>query len=135
MRALLIAWVALLLALAGSHAAAQPTAGSETGSSAPAAIKPLLFAVEFRIGANWNPSLSPGQQAFMREHSANLRKLRDEGRIRFGARYGEVGLMVLEAASIDEARAWIEADPAVKAGTFRFEIQPLAIIYGGTLSR
>lgn len=135
MKTLLIAWAAMLLALVSLPAAAQSAAGSETAASAPAAAKPLLFAVEFRIGANWNTSLSPGQQAFMREHSANLKKLRDDGRIRFGARYGEVGLMVLEAASIEEARAWIEADPAVKSGTFRFEIQPLSIIYGGTLSR
>ena len=55
----------------------------------------------------------------MSEHSAKLKKLRDEGRIRIGARYGEVGLVVLGAASIDEARAWIDADPAIRGGTFR----------------
>lgn len=136
MKAMLIAWAWLLPALTCLPAAAQVTAGNDPAASAVATTaKPLLFAVEFRTGAHWNTSLPPGQQAFMREHSANLKKLRDDGRIRVGARYGEVGLMVLEAASIDEARAWIEADPAVKAGTFRFEIQPLAVIYGGTLSR
>jgi uncharacterized protein YciI len=64
-------------------------------------------------------SRTRGQQAFMSEHSAKLKKLRDEGRIRIGARYGEVCLIVLEAASIDEARAWIDADPAIRGGTFR----------------
>ncbi len=123
------------LLLFGVPPAAAQTPAAEASASAPAAAKPLLFAVEFRTGAHWNAALPPGQQAFMREHSANLKKLSDEGRIRVGARYGEVGLMVLEAASIDEARAWIEADPAVKAGTFRFDIHPLAVIYGGSVSR
>jgi uncharacterized protein YciI len=43
--------------------------------------------------------------------------------------------VVLEAATIDEARAWIEADPAMRAGTFRFEIHPFGVFYGGTVGR
>ena len=115
-----------------SAAFAQAAPASE--ASAPAAAK-NLFAVEIRTGPQWNAALPPGQQPLMREHSANLRKLRDEGRIRIGARYGEVGLVVLEAATIDEARAWIEADPAMRAGIFRFEIHPFGVFYGGAVGR
>ena len=114
--------------------AAFAQAAPASAASAPAAAK-NLFAVEIRTGPQWNAALPPGQQPLMREHSANLRKLRDEGRIRIGARYGEVGLVVLEAATIDEARAWIEADPTMRAGTFRFEIHPLGVFYGGTVGR
>jgi uncharacterized protein YciI len=64
-------------------------------------------------------SRTRGQQAFTREHSAKLKKLRDKGRIRIGARNGEVGLVVLEAASIVEARALIDTDPSIRSGTFR----------------
>jgi uncharacterized protein YciI len=127
----------LLASLAGSARAQQPTTAPAAASaplSAAATSKPL-FAVEFRTGPQWNAALPPGQQAFMREHSANLKRLRDEGRIRVGARYGEVGLIVLEAASLDEVRSWIDADPAVKAGTFRYELHPLAVFYGGSLGR
>ena len=109
-------------------------AAPASAASAPAAAK-NLFAVEIRTGPQWNAALAPGQQPLMREHSANLRKLRDEGRIRIGARYGEVGLVVLEAATIEEARAWMEADPAMRAGTFRFGIHPLGVFYGGTVGR
>jgi uncharacterized protein YciI len=94
-----------------------------------------LFAVEIRTGPQWVSALPPGQQPLMREHSANLRKLREEGRIRVGARYGEVGLIVIEAATIDEARAWMDADPAMRAGVFRYEIHPLGVIFPGTLAR
>ena len=112
----------------------RPSGGSPVHASAASPAK-SLFAVEIRTGPQWNAALPPGQQPLMREHSANLRKLRDEGRIRIGARYGEVGLVVLEAATIDEARAWIEADPAVRAGTFRFEIHPFSVFYAGAVGR
>lgn len=116
-------------------AAAASVAQADAPASVPAAAPKPLFAVEFRTGTAWNAALPPAQQPFMREHSANLKRLRDEGRIRIGARYGEVGLIVVEAASIDEARAWVEADPAVKAGTFRFEIHPFGVFYGGSVGR
>jgi uncharacterized protein YciI len=122
----------LALAFALSSAAFAQVAPASAAAAMPAKN---LFAVEIRTGPQWNAALPPGQQPLMREHSANLRKLRDEGRIRIGARYGEVGLVVLEAATIDEARAWIEADPAMRAGTFRFEIHPFGVFYGGTVGR
>ena len=127
-------WLLQTTLALGALCAATTSAAQSAASAAAAASKPL-FAVEFRTGPAWNPALPPGQQAYMREHSANLKKLRDEGRIRIGARYGEVGLVVLEAATIDEARAWIEADPAVKSGTFRFELHPFGVFYGGTVQR
>lgn len=118
-------------------AQAQPAAtASAPGPAASAAASALrLFAVEIRTGPQWNSALPPNQQPLMREHSANLRKLREEGRIRIGARYGEVGLIVVEAATIDEARAWMDADPAMRAGIFRYDIHPLGVIFPGTLSR
>jgi uncharacterized protein YciI len=127
-RFLLVAALAFGAVGAGAQASAPASAG------APVAGR-LLFAVEIRSGANWNAALPPNQQAFMREHSAHLRKLRDEGRIRIGARYGDVGLIVLEAATIDEARAWMQADPSMQAGTFRFEIHPFGVFYGGSVGR
>jgi uncharacterized protein YciI len=124
----------LFLAAALALGVGQAVAQASAPASAPAATKPL-FAVEIRTGPNWNAALPPNQQAFMREHSANLRKLRDEGRIRIGARYGEVGLVVFEAATIDEVRAWMQADPSIQAGTFRFEVYPFGVFYGGSVGR
>jgi len=131
----LIVSIAGLVLVAAAHA--QPAApASAPGPLASAAAPALrLFAVEIRTGPQWNSALPPNQQPWMREHSANLRKLREEGRLRVGARYGEVGLIVVEAATIDEARAWIDADPAMRAGVFRYEIHPLGVIFPGTLAR
>lgn len=121
----------LALALALPSAAFAQAAPADAASVPAAATN--LFAVEIRTGPQGNATLPPGEQPLMREHSANLRKLCDEGRIRIAARYGDVGLVVLEAATIEEARAWMEADPAMRAGTFRCEIHPFGVFYGGTV--
>lgn len=93
-----------------------------------------LFAVEIRTGAKWDTTRPPQEQAFFREHSQNLRRLRDAGHLVMGARYGEVGLVVLAAADAAAARTMMDADPSIEAGTFRYELHPFNVFYGGTLA-
>jgi hypothetical protein len=45
------------------------------------------------------------EQSWFREHSANLRRLREDGSLVLGARYADKGLVVLSAVSEDEAHA------------------------------
>ncbi|MEZ5465362.1 MAG: YciI family protein [Lysobacteraceae bacterium] len=92
-----------------------------------------LFAVEFTIGQAWDADKPAHEQAHFREHSANLKRLRESGALLLGARYGKKGLVVLSAASEAEARALIERDPAVQGGTFAFELHPFSVFYGGEL--
>ncbi|MES2956565.1 MAG: YciI family protein [Pseudomonadota bacterium] len=129
--------LALWIAFSAASTAAQssPVGASSAPQAATAAGSKSLFAVEIRTGPQWNAALPPNQQPMMREHSINLRRLRDEGRVRLGARYGEVGLIVLEASSLEEARAWMDADPAMRGGVFRYEIQPLTVIFSGAIAR
>ena len=91
------------------------------------------FAVRFTTGPNWDHARPFNEQQHAREHSANLGKLRREGKIIVGARFGEVGLIVLSAGTEDEARAMIEQDPAVKAGIFNYQLDAFAVFYGGEL--
>ncbi|RZU02632.1 YciI family protein [Rivibacter subsaxonicus] len=118
----------LLAALAGADAAAQP-------ASAPApASRPddrRLFAVEIRTGPAWDAAKPPGEQAHFREHSTNLRRLREQGSLLLGARYADKGLVVLAAASEQEARAMLEQDPAIQNRVFGYELHPFAVFYGG----
>ncbi len=90
---------------------------------------PPLFLVHFETGPNWNPDLPPPEQTGFGEHSANLGRLRGEGVIAFGARYGELGMIIVKADSEAEARALMEADPGVKAGIFRFRLDALRVFY------
>jgi uncharacterized protein YciI len=82
------------------------------------------FAATFRTGPAWDPAKPPQDQAAFAAHSQNLRALRNEGRLLLGGRYGELGLVVLRAANVEEARALVARDPSVKAGTFAVDVQP-----------
>jgi uncharacterized protein YciI len=107
----------LLLALTCAAAQAGPAAP-------PKAPVNDTFAATFRTGPAWDAAKAPQDQAAFAAHSQNLRALRSEGRLLLGGRYGELGLVVLRAANLDEARGLVERDPAVKAGTFAVDVQP-----------
>lgn len=109
-------------------------APSSTAQAAPAAGEVRLqFAVEIRVGPAWDPARPVAEQAHFADHSANLRRLREAGHLVLGARYGEVGLVVLAAPSAEAARAMMDADPAMRHGTFRYELHELRVFYSGTL--
>ena len=100
--------------------------------AAPADTKPsALFAVEFRIGRNWDKAKPAHEQEHFREHSTNLKRLRDGGRIVIGARYSDKGFLVLAAQSESDVRALIDADPAVQSNVFDYEVSAFAVFYGG----
>lgn len=88
-----------------------------------------LFVVHFETGAHWNEALQPAEQTDFREHSLNLNRLRQDGIILFGARYGDYGMIVIKANSIALAKAMIDDDPGVKSGIFNFKIEPLNVFY------
>jgi len=121
----------------GEVPAQVPSSGKPSASDAAASTdtrpEGKLFAVEFRTGPAWDASRPPQEQAYFREHSANLRKLREQGSLMLGARHGDKGLIVLAAESESAARAMIEQDPAVRNGTFRYELNEFLVFYGGTV--
>ncbi|MDR7333638.1 hypothetical protein [Roseateles asaccharophilus] len=119
------AW-ALLAAGLGLSARAQTPPAAE-----PAPLP--LFAVQVRTGPRWDAAKPPTEQAFFREHSAHLKKLRDAGHIVVGARYADVGLLVVAAAEEATVRALMDEDPSMKAETLRFDVHPFNVFYGGTL--
>jgi hypothetical protein len=87
------------------------------------------FVVLFHTGPAWDSSKPPNEQNGFREHSANLRRLRSAGQITMGARYSNVGLIVLEAANEAAARAEFEKDPTLAAKVFTLELHPMRFFY------
>lgn len=83
-----------------------------------------LFAVEITVGENWDAALPPSQQPFFSEHSANIRRLSEDGSLRMGGRYGDKGLLILRATDQAAAQAMLDADPSFAAGTFQYELYP-----------
>jgi uncharacterized protein YciI len=96
------------------------------GTTAAQALPAPLFVVHFETEPNWN---SPSDQPSFREHSANLNRLRKEGTIVFGARYGDLGMIFLKADTLDAAKALMQADPGVQSGIFSYRIAPLRVFY------
>ena len=87
------------------------------------------FIVHLETGPKWDPELPPGEQTQFREHSANMNRLRNDGTILFGARYGEYGLLILEAASLQSVAELLDQDPGVAAGIFKYRVEPISIFY------
>ena len=110
----------------GAIAQAQPT-------TSPSNETPL-FAVEITVGAKWDSGKPAHEQQFFREHSSNLKRLRDSGALIVGARYSDKGLVVLTAQDEEQARAMMDEDPSMKAQVFRYQIHPLSVFYGGVLN-
>ena len=119
-RAVTKTWIAILaLAVAAVATAAEITPTTP----------PPLFVVHFETGPSWNKSLAPSGQPGFREHSVNLNRLRKEGTIVFGARYGDLGMIFLKAETLEAAKSLLEADPGVRSGIFAYRIAPLRVFY------
>ncbi len=125
-RRLLISTIFILAAAVGVQAKAQaPATVSEVPEN--------LYAVEITIGSAWDQAKKPNEQAYFKEHSANLHRLREQGRIVMGARYGDKGLVIVNAASEQEAHALMQQDPAMQHKTFTYQLHAMNVFYPGTV--
>lgn len=108
--------------------AATTALAQEPSPSAPAG---RLFAVVFRTGPEWDAARPPGEQRHFKDHSANIARLKSEGRLVVGGRFGDMGLLLVRAATREEAQALVDRDPSVAAGVFKAEIHPWSTFAAG----
>jgi uncharacterized protein YciI len=134
-RTLRLAGATIVLAAALSTARAQSPVPAATPAPAASPAPARTFALVFRAGPAWDKSKSPGQQLHFADHSANIRRLREEGRLSLGGRFSDVGLLLVKAADEAEARSLVERDPSVKAGVFTAEVHPFATFAEGCVGR
>ena len=125
-RRTLAACAALPLAALGSAHAQTPSTETK-----PSAVPANLFAVEFRTGPKWDAAKEAHEQAHFREHSANLKRLRDSGALLLGARYSDKGFVVLAAETEAQARALVDVDPSVQNHVFAYALHPFHVFYAG----
>ena len=88
-----------------------------------------VFVVHFSTGPAWKEGVAPSAQNGFSEHSTNLQRLRKAGRIQFGARYGDLGMVFFTAESLEAARTELDADPGVEAGIFLYQIEAMRVFY------
>ena len=91
------------------------------------------FIAIFSLGPAWNKDKPAHEQAHFKEHSANLKRLRQEKKLLVGARYSDKGMIIIEAANEEEARAQVENDPMVVNGLFHLELYPFNAFYKGCI--
>jgi uncharacterized protein YciI len=116
----LIAW--LILASFAVHAETPP-AGEK------------LFLVQFTVGDAWAKEKAPQEQAYFAEHSANLKRLRTEGKLLLGGRYSDKGILIVRGPSEEAVRADIDQDPSVVNHTFNAAVYPFGTFYDGCVER
>jgi ketosteroid isomerase-like protein len=96
------------------------------------AAPPALYAIRLTKGPAWDEAKGPNEQAGMREHSANVARMRREGVLVHGARFGELGLLVLRVPDEAAARQQFEPDPTIASGVFHFQVDRYAPFAHGT---
>ncbi len=79
-------------------------------------------------GPSWSPEATPEVMRLQQAHVANIERLKAGGDLLLAGPFGDDtdlrGIFVFKTASIDEARALVETDPAVRAGRLRVELHP-----------
>lgn len=82
-------------------------------------------------GNNWSPEETPERQRIQEAHMANIKRLGQTGKLVAAGPFLEElelrGIFVFKTASLDEAMALANTDPAVQAGRLRIELYPWEI--------
>jgi uncharacterized protein YciI len=79
-------------------------------------------------GPKWDGTAESQRDQILQQHFANVMSLLGSGRAVIAGPMGDdtdlAGIFILRAPSADQAKTWVDADPAVKAGLFAAEIHP-----------
>ena len=79
-------------------------------------------------GSKWDGTSEPQRGPILQQHFANVMSMLETGKAVIGGPMGDntdlAGILILRAATTGEAKTWVDADPAVKAGLFAAEIHP-----------
>jgi len=104
------------------------TLAAEEGKPAPTSTMKTYYLGLIKRGPAWTPGDTPEIRALQEGHMANIRKLGAEGKLLLAGPFtdgGDLrGLFLFEVATLEEAKALCETDPAVKAGRLVVEVHP-----------
>ena len=85
-------------------------------------------------GVKWTPEKTPATKELQKAHMANIIRLAEMKKLVVAGPFGDNGqlrgIFVFKVASIDEARALTETDPAVQAGRLAIDIHPWLVPEG-----
>ena len=138
MKKTIFIWIALLSLLYGSlaftqssekpGAASTPPTKQENSPNAPKdqATAQQFFLVLLTRPANPPQFTKEAGEKLQEEHTANIRKLHEEGKLVVAGPFMDNGtlrgIFVMKAGSLEQAQEWANSDPAVKAGRMAVEV-------------
>ena len=119
----ILALAAILLAL---QAAAPPPKMPDVG---PGGYEMTTYYVGFLFrGPKWTGVSTPETEKMQKAHLDNIVRMEKEGKLVVAGPFldnGDLrGLYVFRVASIEEAQAFADSDPAIQAGRLRLELHP-----------
>jgi uncharacterized protein YciI len=94
---------------------------------------PKLKMIQFHMallkkGPKWDATKTQERNQILQQHFANVMSMLDSGRAVIAGPLGDdtdlAGIFILRASTAAEAKTWVDADPAVKAGLFAAEMHP-----------
>jgi uncharacterized protein YciI len=101
--------------------------------ASPASAKRTWFVRIVPPRPSFDKDASPTERALMDEHFVYWKDLFDKGVCLFGGPVldsrGVYGVLAVEAATDDEARALAGADPSVKAGLIRTQVAEMHAVF------
>jgi uncharacterized protein YciI len=79
-------------------------------------------------GPQWDSIKEADRNAILKQHLGNVIEMLGSGRAVVAGPFGDHsdlgGIFILRSASTEEAKTWVDADPAVKAGLLVSEMHP-----------
>ena len=79
-------------------------------------------------GPKWDGTAEQQRNQILQQHFAKVMSLLSSGKAVIAGPMGDgtapAGIFILRAASAEEAKGWVDADPAVQAGLFAIEMHP-----------
>lgn len=85
-------------------------------------------------GPKWTPERTPETEKLQADHMANINRLAKEGKLVIAGPFENAGnyagVFIFKVASLEEAKALSETDPAVKAGRLTVEVHPWMVLRG-----
>jgi uncharacterized protein YciI len=79
-------------------------------------------------GPKWDTAKDSERGPILQQHQANVLSMYKSGKVAIAGPFGDdtnlAGIFVVRTASADEAKSWVNDDPAVKAGLMAPEFHP-----------
>jgi uncharacterized protein YciI len=121
-----VAALAGLWLAAAAAAAQQQQKPPDTG---PGGYEMTTYYVGFLYkGPKWTPEQTPETQNLQQAHLDNILRMAKEGKLLVAGPFldnGDLrGLYIFKVATMEEAKAFGDTDPAIQAGRLRLELHP-----------